>query len=107
MGQLSPDGMWRWDGMRWVPVSSSQPLASGPARSRPWIAIGGGATSIGAVILQFSACIFPYAYYSDGSPSIFNGAFVGDAWFIAEPELSTARPDRSAAVPRRPRSYRD
>src|SRR5256885_3528350 len=77
--------MWRWDGMRWVAVSSSQPLASGRARSRPWIAIGGGAISIGAVILQFSACIFPYAYYSDGSPSIFNGAFAGDAWFIAEP----------------------
>jgi len=77
--------MWRWDGMRWVPVSSSQPLASGPARSRPWIAIAGGASSIVAVILQFSACIFPYAYYSDGSPSIFNGAFAGDAWFIAEP----------------------
>jgi len=34
---------------------------------------------------QFSACIFPYAYDSNGSPSIFNGAFVGDAWFIAEP----------------------
>ena len=33
-GQISPDGMWRWDGVRWVPLMG-QPIA--PPRSRPWI----------------------------------------------------------------------
>jgi hypothetical protein len=33
-GQISPDGMWRWDGARWVPLMA-QPIA--PPRSRPWI----------------------------------------------------------------------
>jgi hypothetical protein len=32
-GQLSPDGMWRWDGARWVPTMA--PVAS--RRSRVWI----------------------------------------------------------------------
>lgn len=32
-GQLSPDGMWRWDGVRWVPAMA--PVA--PRRSRAWI----------------------------------------------------------------------
>ena len=33
-GQISPDGMWRWDGARWVPLMG-QPIA--PPRSRTWI----------------------------------------------------------------------
>jgi hypothetical protein len=31
-GQLSPDGMWRWDGRQWVPT-----MASPPGRSKAWI----------------------------------------------------------------------
>lgn len=33
-GQISPDGMWRWDGVRWVPVTG-QPMP--PPRSSTWI----------------------------------------------------------------------
>jgi hypothetical protein len=85
MGRLSPDEMWRWDGTRWIPVSDIRPPAAAAAGSRPWLAIAGGATSVVAALVQFVACIFPYAYYSDTSPSIFSGGFDGDAWFIAEP----------------------
>lgn len=35
-GQLSPDGMWRWDGQGWVPVNQIPPYAP-PRRSRGWI----------------------------------------------------------------------
>ena len=36
VGQLSPDGAWRWDGTRWVP--SGAPFGSGrPRRSRTWL----------------------------------------------------------------------
>jgi hypothetical protein len=35
-GQLSPDGMWRWDGVRWVPANAAFPNAA-PRRSRAWI----------------------------------------------------------------------
>jgi len=36
-GQLSPDGMWRWDGARWIPSGQQgrQPLR--PRGSRTWI----------------------------------------------------------------------
>ena len=36
VGQLSPDGMWRWDGRRWAP-SAQSPLYRGPQRSRSWL----------------------------------------------------------------------
>ncbi len=41
-GQLSPDGLWRWDGQRWVPVA--QPAMQRPRPgSRSWIAwLAGG-----------------------------------------------------------------
>src|SRR5260370_40138970 len=40
-GQVSPDGMWRWDGARWVPTTAP----GAPRRSREWIwcLAGGGA----------------------------------------------------------------
>lgn len=31
-GQVSPDGLWRWDGSRWVPT-----MTAPPHRSRAWI----------------------------------------------------------------------
>ncbi len=34
-GQLSSDGMWRWDGVRWVPAAAYPPSA--PRRSHTWI----------------------------------------------------------------------
>ena len=35
VGQLSPDGMWQWDGQRWVPRAAQAQGA--PRRSRGWI----------------------------------------------------------------------
>jgi hypothetical protein len=37
VGQLSPDGLWRWDGSRWVSTSPGFAPTPGPQRSRPWI----------------------------------------------------------------------
>jgi hypothetical protein len=34
---LSADGMWRWDGVRWVPVSTA-PVPARPMRAR-WVAL--------------------------------------------------------------------
>lgn len=36
-GQLSPDGMWRWDGVRWVAVNAGPYPQAAPPRSRTWI----------------------------------------------------------------------
>ncbi|HVC78504.1 MAG TPA: hypothetical protein VND96_18515 [Candidatus Micrarchaeaceae archaeon] len=35
-GQLSPDGLWRWDGITWVPVTAGAPMPP-PRSSRSWI----------------------------------------------------------------------
>ena len=34
VGQVSPDGMWQWDGQRWVPTPAQ---AQAPRRSRAWV----------------------------------------------------------------------
>jgi hypothetical protein len=36
-GQLSPDGLWRWDGVQWVPVAPGASPMPPPRRSRGWI----------------------------------------------------------------------
>lgn len=36
-GQLSPDGMWRWDGVRWVPAAAAPYAPAAPRRSHTWI----------------------------------------------------------------------
>jgi hypothetical protein len=36
IGQLSPDGAWRWDGQRWVPTGAGMPV-QGARRSRRWL----------------------------------------------------------------------
>jgi hypothetical protein len=36
-GQLSPDGMWRWDGVQWLAVGASVQPAVAPRRSRAWV----------------------------------------------------------------------
>ena len=28
-GQVSPDGLWRWDGQQWVPTAATQPVTPG------------------------------------------------------------------------------
>jgi hypothetical protein len=61
VGQLSPDGMWMWDGGRWIPVQrAGQP---GPRRPRTWLwwlgggcvlllvlGIGGGVWAVGSLV---------------------------------------------------------
>ncbi|HEV2033639.1 MAG TPA: hypothetical protein VGU71_05495 [Candidatus Dormibacteraeota bacterium] len=108
-GYVSPDGLWRWDGVRWVAVASATPpppvatfapppatfgsvpaaAVSGPPRSR--LATGGGITAIIAVGVIIAGCIVPYAHYSDASggssPSVFNGGFPGAWGNAAEPVL--------------------
>ncbi|TMC54651.1 MAG: hypothetical protein E6J20_01555 [Chloroflexi bacterium] len=42
VGQLSPDGMWRWDGQRWVPTGEAgPPQTAGPRRTWIWWLAGG------------------------------------------------------------------
>lgn len=36
-GQLSPDGLWRWDGVQWLPATPAQSPTPGPRHSRAWI----------------------------------------------------------------------
>ncbi|HEY8841390.1 MAG TPA: hypothetical protein VIO80_12255 [Candidatus Dormibacteraeota bacterium] len=36
-GQLSPDGLWRWDGAQWVPAAPGASPMPPPRRSRGWI----------------------------------------------------------------------
>ena len=36
-GQLSPDGLWRWDGTRWVSTTPGFAPTPAPRRSRSWI----------------------------------------------------------------------
>ena len=36
-GQLSPDGLWRWDGTQWVPVAAGVVPPPSPRGSRAWI----------------------------------------------------------------------
>ena len=37
VGQLSPDGLWRWDGSQWVSTTPGLAPTPGPQRSRSWI----------------------------------------------------------------------
>jgi len=90
-GQLSADGMWRWDGARWQPEASVI-SAMPPARisKRSWLATGGGIASLGAVGFILAGCVFPFVYYSDpaGGPpsaSIFNLGYTGGLFYALEP----------------------
>jgi hypothetical protein len=90
-GRLSPDGMWRWDGVRWLPVANPTPTISDvagrqAARSgRPSMALIGGIAAIVGVLIVFVGCVLPYVHYTGDTagqpadPSVFNGGFPG-AW---------------------------
>jgi hypothetical protein len=100
-GQISPDGMWRWDGQRWVltgampPPRAPAPAAAmapehpaeattAPARSA--LAMAGAIVAMFGAPLVLVACIVPYVYLSEGgSSSIFNPGYDGGAWFAIEP----------------------
>jgi hypothetical protein len=60
-GQLSPDGLWRWDGTQWVPVAAEAAPLPPPRRSRSWIwwLVGGC-----AVVLVLGAIGAGFGIYS-------------------------------------------
>jgi hypothetical protein len=60
-GHLSPDGLWRWDGARWVPVAQGGAPLPPPRRSRSWIwwLVGGC-----AVVLVLGAIGAGFGIYS-------------------------------------------
>jgi hypothetical protein len=90
-GRLSPDGMWRWDGVRWTPVANPTPTFSDAAGTqatrsgRPSMALIGGIAAIIGVVIVFVGCALPYVHYTGDTagqladPSVFNGGFPG-AW---------------------------
>lgn len=55
-GQLSPDGMWRWDGRQWVPT-----LAPPPTRSKAWIWWLAGGLTLSLLLIAVAA---GYGVYS-------------------------------------------
>lgn len=99
-GQLSPDGLYRWDGARWLPTYAPAPqpavllpppgLIAPRASNVSWTVIGGGIACIVAVVLILVGCAVPYASFSDtnGGPSsvsVFNAGFSGGFWYAVEP----------------------
>lgn len=97
-GPLSPDGLYRWDGTRWVPTGAwaapaRAPMVPRPVTVRPpgfWAETGGAITAIVGAVVILLACLLPYAHYFDStggpsSPSLFNSGYPGGPWFAAEP----------------------
>src|SRR5712692_727317 len=103
-GRLSPDGMWRWDGVRWMPVANATP----PPQSTPFtsdaathvsssprssVATIGGIGAILGVIVLIVGCALPYVHYTgdvtgvSANPSVFNGGFPGAWGNVIEPLL--------------------
>jgi hypothetical protein len=60
-GELSPDGLWRWNGAQWVPVAEGAAPLPPPRRSRRWIwwLVGGC-----AVVLVLGAVGAGFGIYS-------------------------------------------
>jgi hypothetical protein len=91
--QISPDGLYRWDGVRWVPRAGIIPAPVPAAPPRPpgtLLAAGGAAAAfVGAVVIVV-ACVLPYGHYTDpsvspSSPSVFNPGYPGALWYAIEP----------------------
>ena len=110
-GQVSPDGMWRWDGQRWVLTAAAMPqptpymapaVASATASpyappgtastgTRSWLAIGGAIAGLLGTPLIFVGCIVPYVYWNDtsrgASASIFDMSSGPGFWYAIEPAI--------------------
>ena len=86
-GSLSPDGFWRWDGVRWLPSGASPDPAIAIASSpTSWLATAGAIVAIIAALLVLAGSFLPYVHYTgemaageSAWPSVFNGGFPG-AW---------------------------
>jgi hypothetical protein len=93
--QISPDGLYRWDGVRWVPregVTAAQVPDAPAASPGTRLAGAGAAVAFVAAIVIVVACALPYATYTDQSvspaaPSIFFPGYPGALWYAAEPVL--------------------
>jgi hypothetical protein len=96
-GQLSPDGLWRWDGARWV-ANQVTPLPAPPAtKRRSSLAVSSGITAIVGAVVVVVGCVVPYAYFpgdssgqSASSSSIFDGGFSGSWAYAIEPVIVIA-----------------
>jgi hypothetical protein len=90
---LSPDGLWRWDGTRWV-ANTGQAAATSKT-SRSWLAGAGAIVAIIGASTIIAACFLPFAHCAPSStsgcwtewPSVFSGGFPGAWGNVAEPVL--------------------
>jgi len=91
--QISPDGLYRWDGVRWVPRAGVIPTpvpAAPPASPGMRYAVAGAVAAFVGAIVVIVACALPYANLTDNSvsnttPSIFNPGYPGGLWYAVEP----------------------
>lgn len=91
--QISPDGFYRWDGVRWVPREGVIPApvpASPPALPGTGLAMSGALVAFVGALATIVACAVPYVTYTDptvspSTASIFNPGFPGALWYAAEP----------------------
>jgi hypothetical protein len=91
--QISPDGLYRWDGVRWVPRTGVVPApvpAAAPAPPGTGLAVIGAVVAFAGAVVIIVACALPYANYTDQSispsaPSIFNPGYPGALWYAVEP----------------------
>ena len=60
-GQLSPDGLWRWDGAQWVSVAAGAPRMPPARRSRAWIAWLAGGCAVLIVLAVIGAALGGYS----------------------------------------------
>jgi hypothetical protein len=96
--QISPDGFYRWDGVRWVPRAGVIPApvpAAPPASPGLRYAVAGAVAAFVGAIVVILACALPYATLtgnavSNPTPSIFNPGYSGGLWFAVEPVVVAA-----------------
>jgi hypothetical protein len=92
-GQLSPDGMWRWDGSQWQAVVPASQPAPAAGAERSWFATGGAIISLVGVPFILGGCIIPFVYYTDtsnggpASASVFNLGYTGGLFYALEPVI--------------------
>src|SRR5260370_3460121 len=92
-GQMSPDGMWRWDGARWELVSTlaaSAPASSARTSRRSVLATVAGIQALVAAPFILACCIFPYVCYTDTSRrprtgSVVNTGYASCLYYAAGP----------------------
>jgi len=93
--QISPDGLYRWDGVRWVPRDGviAAPVPAAPAAAPGTrLAVASAVVAFVGAAVTIVACAFPYANYTDStvsptSPSIFNPGYPGALWYAVEPVI--------------------